>query len=133
MGDFKKLLWAFPIGIVISLYTTFIIQNLWNWFVVPAFHVAEISFWGIFGLVLLVNLLAEGQKSGDKFATEQRWKNIGHVLDACIPPEKMESVRELVEAENEGMWLNLGIEAFGKIVGNTLTLLVGWVVHMFLV
>ena len=133
MADLKKLLWAFPIGIVVSLYTTFVIQNLWNWFAVPAFHVPEISFWGIYGLVLLVSLLAEGPKSGEKFAAEQRWKNIYHVLDACIPADKKEGVMELIKEENEGVWINVGIEVFQKIVSNTLTLLVGWGVHVFLV
>jgi len=133
MKDFKKLLWAFPIGIVVSLYTTFIIQNLWNWFAVPALHVTEIPFWGIYGLVLLVGLLAEGQKNGDKFANEQRMEEYRPCFGCIIPEEKKEGVMQTIEKENEGMWLNMGLEVFGKIVGNTLTLLIGWGVHTFLV
>src|SRR5215469_4322046 len=109
MADFKKLLWAFPVGIVVSLYTTFIIQNLWNWFAVPALHVPEISFWVIYGLVLLVSLLMEGQKSGDKFATEQKWKVVFHALDACIPSEKQEAVMEQIKQETEGIWFQVGM------------------------
>jgi hypothetical protein len=133
MADFKRVLWAFPIGIVVSLYTTLIIQSLWNWFALPAFQVPVLSFWRIYGLVLLIGLIMEWQKGSGKFADEQRWKGVLHALDACIPPEKKEEVLELIEEDNKGIWLRAVMDVFGKIVGNTLTLLIGWGVHEFLV
>lgn len=132
MADFKKLLWAFPIGIVVSLYTTFIIQKLWNWFAVPALHVPEISFWGIYGLVLLVSILAEDQKGANKSKDEQRWRCLYHALDACIPAEKRDVVMEQIDEAGVGMWARIVSEVFGKVIGNTLTLIIGWVVHAFL-
>lgn len=132
MGDFINLVWAFPVGIVVSLYTTFIIQKFWNWFAVPAFNLPEISFWVIYGLVLLISLLAEGQKT-EKFSEDQRWNNMSHILDACVPQEKREEVMELIKVENKEIWVKIGIGVFSKFVGNTFVFLIGWAVHTFLV
>ena len=132
MDDLKKLGWAFPVGIIVNLYTTFVIQNLWNWFVVPVFHVGSISFWGMFGLVLVVDLLSGGQKSGDKFADDQRWKMLYKVLDYCVPEEKMENVKVMIEEEKEIVWVEIGVSVLSRVVGITVTLVLGWFVHTFL-
>ena len=39
----KKLLTIFGISLVVGLYTTFVLQNLWNWFAVPAFNVPRVG------------------------------------------------------------------------------------------
>jgi hypothetical protein len=132
MTILKRYLWAFLIGIPVSLYTTFIIQLLWNWFVAPAFHIPEISFWGTYGMVLLAGVLIEGQRGGDRLADEQRWKNIAHALEACIPEEKREQVVEAMSREEDALWVTVGSKVFGLVVGNTVALLIGWGVHAFL-
>ena len=128
----KKLVGAWTVGLVVSLYTTFVFQNLWNWFVVPAFHVGSISFWGMFGLVLVVDILSGGQKSGDKFADDQRWKMLYKVLDYCVPEEKMENAKVMIEQEKEIMWVEIGLSVLSRVVGITVTLVLGWFVHTFL-
>jgi len=49
-----KLLMGIPCYIILwlisSLFTTFVLQNLWNWFAIPALHASEISFWVMYGL-----------------------------------------------------------------------------------
>ena len=37
----KKTLLFFALGLVVHLYTTFVLMTLWNWFVTVAFHVGE--------------------------------------------------------------------------------------------
>jgi hypothetical protein len=37
------------------LYGAFVLMNLWNWFVVPTFHLSAIFYWMVFGLALAVN------------------------------------------------------------------------------
>jgi len=41
----KKMLLGWVVGSAASLYTAFVLQNLWNWFATPALHLSQISFW----------------------------------------------------------------------------------------
>jgi len=61
--------------------------NLWNWFVVPAFHTFDISFWQMFGLTLFVGLLTHFGEEADASANECRWKGLLTMVDACVPRE----------------------------------------------
>jgi len=125
----KNLIAATIIGSVVSLYTTFVIQHLWNWFATSAFHVSEISFWAMYGLVLLVSLFTEWQKVGD----EPRWKTAYIILEACIPDAKKEEVETQLKQQMEvRIWADAGLQAFGKVVGTTFALVLGLVVHLFL-
>ena len=66
----KKIVIIWLVGMVVGLYTTFVLQSLWNWFATEAFHVSQISFWVMYGVVLVVGLLTEGQSN--KFEEEQQ-------------------------------------------------------------
>jgi len=102
----KNLIAATIIGSVVSLYTTFVIQHLWNWFATSAFHVSEISFWAMYGLVLLVSLFTEWQKVGD----EPRWKTAYIILEACIPDAKKEEVETQLKQQMEvRIWADAGL------------------------
>ena len=125
----KKISWFWLVGLVVSLYTTFVVQNLWNWFVVPTFYASSISFWGMFGLLLLVSLLGG---RGEEFAAEQRWKSVITVLDACIPEGKRETLEEALDQQAEGVWVEVGLKIFERLLGSTLTLVIGWGIHAFL-
>jgi|ERR1019366_810742 integrase len=78
----KKTLWLSGISLVVGFYTTFVLQNLWNWFAVPALHVSNIGYWSMFGLNILIGLLFE---RGEKYEEDHRWKAAMTVLDACVP------------------------------------------------
>jgi hypothetical protein len=108
----KNLIAATIIGSVVSLYTTFVIQHLWNWFATSAFHVSEISFWAMYG---------------------PRWKTAYIILEACIPDAKKEEVETQLKQQMEvRIWADAGLQAFGKVVGTTFALVLGLVVHLFL-
>ncbi len=37
-----------------SFWNTFVTMHLWNWFVVPVFHLSVITFWSMFGILLSI-------------------------------------------------------------------------------
>ena len=126
----KKFMLFWIIGSVVSLYTTFVIQNLWNWFATVALHVSEIPFWVMFGLVLLIGLFTD---IPGNFEEQQRFEALSIVLWACVPESKrQEAEAELKEHVEVRMWLKAGTHIFGKVVGTTFVLGVGFVVHLFL-
>lgn len=71
--EWKKTGWFSLVAIIVGLYTTFVLQSLWNWFVVTAFNIPSVSYWQMYGLVLLVTLISE---RSPEIAEEQRWKMI---------------------------------------------------------
>jgi hypothetical protein len=120
-------LWA--ASLAIDFYTTFVAQNLWNWFVVPALRVPTISFLMMFGLVLLARL---NSASSAPPADEYRWKTLFMVLDKCVPEDKMNDLKDAIQEESDGMWAAIGITIFGKLIASTTSLVIGWGVRAFL-
>lgn len=119
-------LWV--IGLVVGFYTTFVLQNLWNWFVTVAFNLPQISFWVMFGIVLMIGMF-------DKDTTEDeiRFKALSTVVEACVPFEKQDEVNHELKLQGDGIWFTVGTTIFGKILVNTLTLAAGFAVHLILV
>jgi hypothetical protein len=124
----KKGISFWVISMIVSLYTTFVLQQLWNWFAVSAFHASGISFWGMYGLVLLVGLLTERH---EEVIDEPRWKTLFTILDIWCPEDKRQAVEEAMKEQGKSIWLDSGILIFGKVVENTLTLVLGWGIHAF--
>ena len=93
MSDMKKLFWAIFIGMLIRLYTTFVAQNLWNWFAVDTFHASSISFFVMYGLLLLVDLIVEKPEHEEGY----RWAMLSTAVDFCIPDDKREAVEQAME------------------------------------
>ncbi|PYR96699.1 MAG: hypothetical protein DMG16_27015 [Acidobacteria bacterium] len=126
MSDVTKFIWALIVGLLIRLYTAFVALNLWNWFAVEAFHASTISFFLMYGLLLLVELFweTEEQKAG------YRWKSLFTVLDFCVPEEKRQAVNQAIEEQKTAIWLDAGMQAFGKLIGDTTILGLGFVVHI---
>ena len=122
--------WAILWGtsFLVGLYTTFVMQMLWNWFAVGAFHASEVSYWMMFGLVMLVRTVFWKNDSDD----EARYKRLVTIMDACIPEDKRGDVRAEVEMEEKSAPVMLGLMILGQVMNNTLTLGLGWAVHVFL-
>jgi len=117
------------IGLVMALYTTFVVENLWNWFATSAFHVTEISFWGTYGLILLISALRL-----DQSAAHQKWKLTMTVLELCVPDAKRKEFDELIEAQTKGFGflVEAGSQVFAELAGNTFLLVLGFLVHVLL-
>jgi hypothetical protein len=71
---FKKGALFFGLSLIIHLYTTLVLTILWNWFVVPAFHVSDISFWLMYGLVLIVSMFSN--PSDQSLDADRRTKSL---------------------------------------------------------
>src|SRR5437660_3381261 len=80
------------VGMLVGgLYTTFVLTTLWNWFVIPTFHTAEMPFWVMFGLLLLVRLFKANYYEGAQDQT--RWEKLLLMVQASVPAEKMDDVK----------------------------------------
>jgi len=125
----KKKLWYWGVAFIVGFYTTFVLQSLWNWFVVPALQVPHIGYWLTFGLNAFVGLMLE-RNEGDKLDEYIERKVAMSVLNACVPDGKQAQLREsLKQEEDHGTWIDASGAIFAKIAGNTFALGVGWVVH----
>jgi hypothetical protein len=120
---------VFFAGPLISLYTTFVLKNLWNWFATGALHLPEISFWVMYGLVLIIGMFTSDFGDLDH---ERRFKVLATALDACVPEDKREWVNEQLADLQSSIWTDIGFKIFGKILDTTWILVIGWVVHAFL-
>jgi hypothetical protein len=119
----------FGLSFLVAFYTAFVLTMLWDWFVTPAFHVEEIGYWNMCGLVLIVRLFAPSAEVG--FLTQQ-WERAMKMLEACIPEEKRLETMRAVENDALSVSAQLFISnAFGAI-GGTASLVIGWVIHTFL-
>jgi hypothetical protein len=124
----KKGISFWLVSMIVSFYTTFVLQQLWNWFAVAAFQASKISFWEMYGLVLLVGLLTE---SHSEVIDEPRWKTLFTILDIWCPEDKRQAVEEAMEEQKKSIWMDSGVLIFAKFAGNTLTLVIGWGIHTF--
>ncbi len=114
---------------LVGFYTIFVLMQLWNWFAVPLLHVPEASYWLIYGLSMVFGLLT-GATGQDNPAHERRWNSLFLILNACVPEHKMEDVKEDVRSETESIWSDVGLLIFGRVLTNSLTLGLGFVVHL---
>jgi hypothetical protein len=124
---FKKSALFFSLSLVIHLYTTLVLTLLWNWFVVPVFHVSQVSFWLMYGLVLVINML---QSPSEDSNADRRTKTLMTAIEACIPEDHRQLVREELERQNNEIWIDLGALMFGRAFGVTVTLGIAFIVHV---
>lgn len=126
--SWKKMLAGFRVAVVVGFYTTFVIQNLWNWFAVPALHVPEISYWTMYGLLLGARLVFEKDETFEKAEVFGR---VGMMIEACVPEEKQADLNAQLLAEDEKMGTKILSMVAGQAVGNTITLGIAFAIHIF--
>jgi hypothetical protein len=127
--NWKKLGMVFALGLVVSFYTTFVLENLWNWFAVSALGAPQISYWTAYGFVLLIRLLFDKDTT---YKEQEIFGRLGMMIDACVPEEKRAELTEQLLEEDKGLVGRLFGGVFGEALGVTLTLGLGWAVHTFL-
>jgi hypothetical protein len=125
----KQSVVMFGVSILVNFYTTFVLMELWNWFAVAALKAPEISYWVMYGLVLILQTTMFDPELKD----EERWKWLETVLTRCIPEEKRSEVMEEVQEQKSEMTSRVGLAIFSKGLSSTVALGLGWVVHVFLV
>jgi hypothetical protein len=119
----------FGLSFAVGFYTAFVLTMLWDWFVTEAFHVSEISYWNMYGLVLIFRLL---RPTDEAAVYEQKWERLMKIVESCIPEEKrMETLKE-IDKDSLGMNAQLMIANATGLIGSTVTLIIGWFVHTIL-
>ena len=126
----KKTIWLWGAGLLIGLYATFVLQQLWNWFLVPTINASPISFWAMYGLHLFVVLLTKHLDHG--WENDFRWEGATKLLEAFVPDERRETLLALSKKQTEEVWMMAGAMCFSNAVGYSITLVTGWVVHTVL-
>lgn len=114
--------------LILDFYSTFVLKNLWNWFAVPALGVPVISYWGMYGLVLLIRSISA---TGPNIEQDRRWKTIFAALDFCLPQDRIDEIKEMIKDQVGEIWTDIGIAMFARLGGTTFALAVGWGVHTF--
>jgi hypothetical protein len=127
MSDWKKFAMTWCASTLVGFYTVFVLLQLWNWFAVLLLHAPEASYWLIYGMSMLFGLLTSNI---DNPAHERRWNALFIILDACVPEHKMEDLKEAVRTETESVWSDIGFLIFGRILTASLTLGLGFAVHL---
>ena len=64
--NMKKMGWAWVVGTIVGLFKAFVLMNLWNWFVVPAFRIPEISYLLMLGVFWTIGLMTEKLEQPDE-------------------------------------------------------------------
>jgi hypothetical protein len=126
--NWKQLLGTWGIGLLVSFYTTFVLQTLWNWFAVDGLSAPHVSYWVVYGLVLIIHLIIDEPP----IEKQEIFGRLENLINACVPEEKREAVNELLLEDQKGLPSRLGWSLFGQAFGVTLTLGIGWAVHSFL-
>jgi len=129
MSDYKKVWITWAAGTLASFYTVFVLMQLWNWFAVPLLGVPVAVYWVMYGLNMLFAFFT-GREDPKEPGEERNWRILYTVLDACVPEHKMEELKEYVRGENEQIWMEAGLFIFMLVVGRTLALGIGFVVHL---
>jgi len=129
MSDWKKFAMTWIASTLVGFYSVFVLMQAWNWFAVPLLHVPEASYWLIYGLNMLFGLMT-GAGEQDNPAHERRWNSLFIILNACVPEHKIQEVQEDVRSQTEGIWSDLSLMIFGRVLSRSLTLGLGFVVHL---
>jgi hypothetical protein len=120
-----KYAWLFLGGWVSSVYSAFVAMAMWNWFATRILHVSDVSFFEMLGFVWLIRLLTFSDE-----ANQHQWAHLWAVIEHLVPDEKREGVMKIrgeFEDSKTLLWFPVT-----HIIGNTVTLALGFIVHAFL-
>ncbi len=112
------------ITLPVSLYTAFVAQCFWNWFAVPTLHVSSVSFLEMLGLLWLVQLLTSRPSGSD----DSHWGLLASLIELCVPAEKQKELADL--SSPFSVFIEECSAVFGQVAGNTVMLVLGFVLHL---
>jgi hypothetical protein len=123
-----KLLGGWALSLVLSLYLTFVLQTLWNWFASPLFRI-EISYWNMYGLLLITTVIKLRTAS---VAEGIQLVKLTTMVEACLPEDKRADTMRLTEESTTAKLLRPAFIDGITMVSATVWLLIGFGVHTFL-
>lgn len=106
---------------ILRCYSVLVMQNLWNWFLAPHLQSREMSYFGMWGIVLLANYLTVGPQEYRAIESNQRFKVLAAGLERLVGPERVQNwqatFRRIEYEKARETWVGLGL-AFGGLTGS---------------
>lgn len=109
-----------------GLYTIFIAQTLWNWFVISVLPVSHISFLQTAGLFLIMSVFSKSEKTTES----NYWEIAFKILEISLPELKKQDVQNFLKKKEEEMFSSFMLKVIEQFMINTLTLLVGFIISI---
>jgi hypothetical protein len=126
MDALRKIL-LFVSSLVVGVYTAFVAMCMWNWFAVEALHAPPVSFLQALGLIWLVGLIR-----GEVPAADPRWQRLFTILEVHTPAEKSAQLADALKKWEKDLWMDVGAAIYLRVLGNTLTLLLAFGLHILI-
>ncbi len=95
MSQSQKWISAMIVGLFMSIFSAFVAMNYWNWFVVDALNISEITFIQMLGIIWFIGIFSHNQNPND-----HKWKMLFSIIQYCIPKENVEIAKEVIEEQN---------------------------------
>lgn len=127
MGKTIKYILPWVVAFIVGIYTSFVAMCMWNWFAVQALNAPSVSFLQMLGLIWLINILFNQHDN-----QEGRWKILFTSIELCVPQEKQGLLSDAMNEIKENFWIDLWGKIAGQFIGNTLTLVLGFILHSFI-
>lgn len=123
----KHMAWVWIVSLLVGVYTAFVAMCMWNWFAVPVLNVSKASFLQMLGLIWLIGILINRPSADD-----YRWKSLFAVMEACLPDDKLQLAHYAMDEQNDKIWIDVMGTVAGQLVGNSLTLGLGYGLHLLI-
>ncbi len=128
--ELKKTMWLWFLMLVTPCYAAFVVQALWNWFVIDALHAATVSYAQALGFIVLLYVVRD--RTHVTNMEERHFSQLYVMTRACIPSyERQVIMKEVSDVATDG-WLWPLLDFLGKITVCTCALAAGWGIHTFL-
>jgi hypothetical protein len=122
----KKWSFILVMGTCYQLITAFVAMCFWNWFIVLAFNVSPISYFLMLGVVWFVGIVFVKEEN------EFEKKILYMILEACVPESKQEDLESQLKDMNESLLLHVFPVYVGRLVGISVTFILGLGLHLLI-
>lgn len=131
MGKFRKFM-LFAMAFLVGLYSTLVATALWNIFITPLFILPSISFFHMYGVMMLIDFL-KNHLSGEKEVSQDLvTERLLGIVYLSVEEDKKEKVDDFLKEHSDDEWsrgLNLVLM---KLLSNTGILILGIFVSLFI-
>jgi hypothetical protein len=129
--NIKRWIWLWIVPNAAAVYTAFILQCFWNWFVVPATNLPPISFLVMYGLRLFTSMMF-GNGGVVVQMMEFYWTGFLKIADRLTPELYRNDLADALNDFADGEFGWGAKKLLWQVFGNTVTFGVGWAIHMFI-
>lgn len=84
----------------------------------------------MWGLIFLIGRLTGGGAPTTQSPDLGNWSKLGFAVELCIPEEKQQVWKDYCDTDSAAIWLETITAIFGAIASHTLTLVIGFLLHL---